>query len=240
MFKTDDYETMRAEIEAIANKDIKHPHMPVGIFLQEAEDLHLWATADKAALTAVGMDWSLVEKLPQWIDTARWAQSQWNSARLTEEDAQTEYSARSSEAYELHDQLLHAMLFAYRKHPNLMATIRAISKGTGDADMFQDLSDLAAHGKNNPEPLTAINLDMTLLDKAATLSDSLATLLAAAHSESAMDKQFKLNRDKSYTLAKRAVDEIREYGRYVFRRDPARRVGYASDYHRNQNRQPRA
>ncbi|MEQ8471570.1 MAG: hypothetical protein RIC35_10305 [Marinoscillum sp.] len=38
-------------------------------------------------------------------------------------------------------------------------------------------------------------------------------------------------RDKAYTFLKRAVDEIREAGKYVFWKDPKRLQGYRSLYH---------
>lgn len=48
-----------------------------------------------------------------------------------------------------------------------------------NADMIQDLSDLAALGKANTEPLIKIGMDLTLLDKAEKLSGEMAKLLAA-------------------------------------------------------------
>lgn len=44
------------------------------------------------------------------------------------------------------------------------------------------------------------------------------------------DREDKTNRDRAYTYLKEAVNKIRSVGRYVFRRDPARVRGYASEY----------
>jgi hypothetical protein len=43
-------------------------------------------------------------------------------------------------------------------------------------------------------------------------------------------------RNQAYTHLKEAVDYIREYGRYVFWRNPARLKGYRSDYRRMLNK----
>jgi hypothetical protein len=124
------------------------------------------------------------------------------------------------------------MLFAYRKQPDVKGRVQAIAEGSGDADMIQDLSDLAVHGKNNPGPLAEIKFDMKLLDEAASKSDELASLLATARGEKATDSEIKVARDQAYTYLKEAVDEVREFGQHVFWRDPTRLTGYASAYKR--------
>ena len=70
--------------------------------------------------------------------------------------------------------------------------------------MIQDLSDLSVLGKAN-QPL-----------------------LAAMNGERAENNSAKTIRDKAYTLLKKAVDEIREAGKYVFWKNPDRLKGYYS------------
>jgi hypothetical protein len=101
---------------------------------------------------------------------------------------------------------------------------------------YQQEDDIESHLKENPEPLEAINFEMGLLDEAASKSDELGALLGVAHGEEATDKEAKIMRDKAYTFLKQAVDEIRDYGQFVFWRDESRSVGYASAYHRKQSR----
>ena len=181
MSNHEDYTALQTEIEAIEEKGLRYPTMPMGIYLQEAEDLYHWVQADKDSFGAVGFAWADIEKLPTMIGAARYAQSQWNSTRFTKEEAQKEYNERSPHAYDLRDRLVHHMLFAYRGHSDLMERVRAIAEGSGEA---------------------------------------------------ASDKEVKINRDKAFTLLKKAVDEVRDYGRYIFWRDEARKYGYASDYRR--------
>jgi len=80
-------------------------------------------------------------------------------------------------------------------------------------------------GRENPEPLTAIGFDLTQLDRAATLADELADLLAEANGDKADPNESKIIRDKAYTYMKALVDEIREAGKYVFRNNKNRLKG---------------
>lgn len=111
-----------------------------------------------------------------------------------------------------------------------MSKVQGIELGTSNADLVQDLSDLAALGQANLPLLTAINFDETKLDQAAKEASSLSVLLAKANGERKEDSSPKITRDKAYTYLKQAVDEIYEAGKYLFWKDEARRKGYYSRY----------
>ena len=85
----------------------------------------------------------------------------------------------------LRDELVHHFLHGYHDYADLLNKTQKISEGAGHADMIQDLSDLAVLGKANSEPLKKINIDLTLLDKAAALSEDMAGLLAKANGQKA-------------------------------------------------------
>lgn len=98
--------------------------------------------------------------------------------------------------------------------------------------MIQDLSDISALGKANPEPLQLISLDLGQLDTAATMAEDMAALLAKANGMRMSDNMLKVQRDKAYTYMKGAVDEIRRQGQYAFWRNNERKKGYVSKYFR--------
>lgn len=227
------YDAALPAIQAIPDSSVKEPDIPVAIALQEAEDLKEWCTNDKDVLVKAGLDWTLVENLPQRIGALRYIQSQWAKDYLTQEAAQKEWKEKSPAAYGLRDDLVHHLLHGYHNIPDLLSKTQKIAEGSGHADMIQDLSDLSVLGKANPEPLKKINLDMTLLDKAATLSDEMAALLAKANGERQSDNNLKIVRDKAYTYMKQAVDEIRRNGHYVFWHNTDREKGYTSKYHQH-------
>jgi hypothetical protein len=81
--------------------------------------------------------------------------------------------------------------------------------------------------------LTNIGFDLTLLDLAAQKADELDAKFAAASFDREDYLEAKKIRHQAFTHLKEAVDFIREYGRYVFWRNPYRLKGYRSNYLRS-------
>ena len=102
--------------------------------------------------------------------------------------------------------------------------------------MIQDLANLASVGKANIKLLQATNFDVTLLDKAEELSDTPPEILAAANGDKAEDSVTKKIRDQAYTYLKIRVDEVRRYGKFVFRNNKERLVGYLQHYRNKHSR----
>lgn len=237
MANKNDYATKLDAIKAIPDEDVNSPNQPVDVFLQEAENLHHWSMDDSDALKVVGITMAMIKDLPVRAGACREAQSIWNKDYRSQQEAQKDWREQSPEAYDLRDDLLQTMRFAYRKYPALLSRVAAITDGTGHADMIQDLNDIAVLGKENPELLTAIGFDITQLDLAATRADEMADLLAEANGDKADQNESKIIRDKAYTHLKELVDEIREAGKYVFRKNKNRLKGYSSQYRRTHRKQ---
>jgi len=225
------YETKLPEITAIADDQVKTPtSIPVDAYVQEAENLYDWCQDDREALTAKGLNWELVEDIPLRAGALSRAESLWFKERFTREEAEKMWKEKSPFAYKLRDDLLKDFRFAYRKIDDLTGKVRAIAEGNTHADMLQDLNDLVAIGEGNPEPLAAINFDMSLLDQADQTADEMAALLAAATGERIDYSESKKIRDKAYTHVKEVVDEVYAFGQYVFRDNDERLKGYRSTY----------
>jgi hypothetical protein len=236
MTSQDHFQKLKPEIESIADTRVRVPVIPMGIYLQEAENLHKWVPQDKARLQAAGLDWNLVDRLPVLIGAARECQSAWAATQLTKDDARRQYELLSPAAIDLRDTLVHDMLFAYRAQPDVLNRVRAIAEGDGEADLVQDLNDAAVLGRQNPKPLAAIGFDMKKLDEAASKSQELAGIYAVAKGDKTVAAQAKQTRDRAYTLLDEAVDEIRQCGQYAFWRDAERVKGYGSEYGRKHRR----
>jgi len=175
----------------------------------------------------------MINDLPPRAGACREAQSIWNKDYRSQQEAQKQWAEQSPLAYEFVMDLLQTMRFGYRKDPALLSRVSAITEGSGHADMIQDLNDIAVLGRENPDPLTAIGFDLDQLDLAATRADELADLLAEANGDKADQNESKVIRDRAYTHLKKLVDEIREAGKYVFRKDKNRYKGYISQYRRS-------
>lgn len=222
--------TIQKVLTSISDQQVKFPNMPVGEAVQEAENLFAWCQNDKTELTRAGLDWAMVEDLPIRAGACRYAQSIWARESQIKEEAQQEWKAKSPEAFDLRDELLHHFSFAFRNQPELMKKVQVIREGGSNADMLQDLSDLSVLGKENTVPLKAIGMDLKMLDKAAETADELSDVLGRANGGAAGDDQVRENRNKAYTYMKQAVDEIRATGQYVFYKNDDRKKGYISQY----------
>ncbi len=89
-------------------------------------------------------------------------------------------------------------------------------------------------GKANTDLLTAINFDLTQLDTAAEKADRMTELLGATNDERKESSKTMDIRDRAFIYLKQAEDEIRDHGKFVFWRNPARLKGYISDYWKDQ------
>lgn len=230
MANKEDYQTKLDAINAIPNNQIQVPVMPIDIYLQEAEDTHQWSSNDAAELATVGITREMIDDIPVRAGALREAQSIWAKDRYAQEDAQIQWKIQSPLAFDLRNELLHIFYFAFRKDEVLLNRVRKIAEGDSNADMIQDLNDLAVLGKANIDTLKAVGAKPALLDDAATKADEMASLLATANGDRAEQSEAKTIRDKAFTHLKQLVDEVREAGKFLFWRNPDRYKGYVSNY----------
>lgn len=231
-----DYEKKLAAITAIPRDQVRQPALPMYAVHQEAEYLHKWCQGDLDELTQAGLSRELVDDLPARIGASREAQSNWHTARFARVDSHRRWNDLAPGARELRDELTHAMRYAFRQRDDLLGRVAEIADGATDADLIQDLNDLAVLGKAHLDHLGAVGIDPDKLDQAAAASDSLAELLAEATMDREADNAVKLVRDRAYTHLQEAVDAIRQCGQYVFWKRPERRRGYYSSYKRRARR----
>ena len=234
MSNRDDYEKKLEVIKGIGNDRLKAPHhIPVDVYIQEAEIVHEWAMDDIEALISIGLSRELLEDLPIRIGALTQAESLWYAQRNSGDEAVKKWAKESPTAYELKKQLLNVFFFAFRNHPDLLVALRHVKKGKGHANMIQGLNDLIAVGEENAALLEAVGFDMTLLDKAAQTADEMTMLLAEVTTYRNTSNEAKKIRDQSYTHLKEAVDEICRCGQFVFRDNNERFRGYRSGHLRD-------
>jgi hypothetical protein len=230
MSNKEDYNASIDAIMAIADEDVKYPGMPVPIYIQESENLYKWSLRDKPFLLAFGLSEAIIETILVRAGAFREAQANWIENRDSHREAEEEWANKVEGAYDFRDLLLHTFRYAFRNNEKLLARVSAIAEDYGDSDMIQDLNNLAVLGEKNKKQLIAINFELGQLETAATHSDTLATLLAAANDEKGIDKEVKIIRDRAYTYLKLAVDEVKNCGRFVFWKKPERLKGYHNKY----------
>lgn len=235
MTNTTEFQSELSAIQSIPLDAVKKPLMPIRQYIYEAEFLHRWSQADRPLLEKAGLDLSLLDAILNRAGALREAESLWSLERFSREDAQKEWEEQSPAAYALRDKLLRDMRFAFRRDDALLARVADIADGAGHVDMLQDLNDLALLGRTQLVALAGLGVDEALLDQAAALADQLTTLLASAAGERKEGNSARQLRDQAYTHLKAAVDEVRDFGQYVFWDNAIRRDGYFSDYTRRAN-----
>jgi len=221
-------------INAIALDEIQSSSMPIDSYIQEALDLYHAAKEDLARLQAVGFSEQWLQDLQQRTAALRAAQQNWVVRFQTRKDARSEWNRRSPEAYELRDSLLRNLRFALRRNAEAQTQCDFIARGTGHTDMLGDLNNLAGLGRRYSEALRAINFDLQQLVLAETTARELGTLLAEVNGDQLDGNEERVLRDRAYSYLKEAVNEIRDYGKFVFFDSP-RIAGYQSEYHRSKN-----
>jgi len=236
MSNLDDFTAKLAEAQSLGNEEIKTPYIPMGIYLQEAEDLALWAKDDEPELLNSGLPAELISDLPVWVGATSQAQSVWMKEVKTREQAEQEWVELEPKAYDLRNELQHAFRYAFRHQPDLLSQVSAIEDGNGHADMIQDLNDQAVLGRDHLETLAQIGITEEKVELAATMSDQARDVRARANGEKNSDNENLTLRNQMYTMLKRSVDEIRMCGKYVFWRNNDRLKGYSSAYNRTRYR----
>ncbi|MDQ1352840.1 MAG: hypothetical protein QG657_3146 [Acidobacteriota bacterium] len=223
-------------ISAIDDKRIKTPkHVPASACVMEAVTLYHWASKDKEALIAHGLNWELVEDLLVRQEALAEAEAIWNSQWVGRKELASEWDSLSAFGYELRDRLLADYRFAFRNQRDLLLTLKRISTKKNHPTMIQDLNDLSVLGRGHRPLLEAVRFDISLLEKAAQASWDLTALLAKTTTARMNVGEGKRIRDQVYTYLKEAVDEIRRTGQYVFRHDKERLPGYNCDHLRQAN-----
>jgi len=229
------YDQMLEAAQNLSQDQIKTPVIPVGTYIQEAEDLSIWSAKDKDKLMAAGIPEITFVNLNILAGALRYSQSIWSEEMKCRQEAEQLWKEEAPLAFEFRNNLLHSFRYAYRNSPSLMANVAAIAQGSDIADMIQDLNDLAVLGQNNIEPLKTIGFTEDKLGTAAELSSKMATLRARANGDKYENNPALEIRNRFYTLLKQNVDEIRNCGKYLFWKDSSRLVGYISQYKKKKN-----
>lgn len=213
---------------ALEANQVKTPNMAVDIAAQEAEDQAGVATTYKDKLAEAGLTDETITLLKTRSSALREAEAQWRISFNAHVENIALWDAQSVEGFALKDSLSAAFRFAYRKEEYVLAKVKEIGKGTGNEDMIQDLLEYSVLGKANTSPLEAINFDLTQLDTAAEMSNTLSLLHAKSVLQRQQQHQLKNVRDRAFTIMKETLDLVRDCGKYVFNDEPEIKKLFAS------------
>jgi len=230
-----DFEKHRDQIENIPAYSIKKPYMPIPVYLQEADNLASRAKDDMEALQAIGLAPYKITELRELANACRYVQSEWIKEDGMRSEAACNWKEMKFQAVELNKKLVSSFRFAFREHEDLKGLLNGLSTTLSNTRLIQQLSDLSTIGMDHTGILSPI-LDLSLLEKADSLSDELATALAIVNGERRSGNKTRLIRDKAYSLLKKTVDEVRNCGKFAFRNNAEHLAGYKSFWVSKHNR----
>jgi len=236
MINTAAYESIKDCINSIPQDQIKICSIPLSVYLQEAEYLHDRASKDLDKLNVCGITKENMDDLKTRIKACRFTHLKWKSVSKEKGRNLKKWKELSPQAFALKDELIHTFLYAYRKNPRLVATIKDQKKEKAQVDMIQALKNLSVLGLSNFDKIESIGVTKETLIRASELSREMSLLLAAYHAEQGSSYNTKVLQLKAYTYTKELVDEIRLAGKYVFWKDKTRLKEYASEYVREKNK----
>eukprot|EP01029_Cantina_marsupialis_P004399 TRINITY_DN14424_c0_g1_i2.p5 TRINITY_DN14424_c0_g1~~TRINITY_DN14424_c0_g1_i2.p5 ORF type:complete len:252 (+),score=28.37 TRINITY_DN14424_c0_g1_i2:625-1380(+) len=219
-------------INALSEDEIVYCDKPIMVFIDEAESVHTRASIDLPLFTKYGFKAETLDLLLAYAGALRTAQSNWEAKSTAKSLAIQDWRKEAPAMYELKEDLIDHMEFAFRNEPELLDKLDEIKKGDSRADAVQDMASLSVLGKENASLLEAISYDITKCDRSAEMADHMGTLLGNINGRMYFEDDLKLTRDKAFTLTKRVFDEVCSFGKFVFRNDPDKARAYASRYNR--------
>ncbi|WP_321296611.1 hypothetical protein [Marinifilum fragile] len=232
-------EVLKPTISAIPNDRVIAITVPVNVLVRETYDTVRCARVDADALATINYTSEKTDNLEQRAGACQETESLWLEENHCANNAEEDWAALREQLNEAKFDTIHTFKYAYRNDKNVLDAISDIDDGNTHADSLQDASDLVVLGRKHPEPLQAINYDLTKLDDLEKLGIDASNALAIANENRLSGSEAKLLRDKAYTYLKEGLDELRAAGKYLFRKDEKKLKRYQSKYWKRKNSENR-
>ena len=224
------------ELNSLPREESVNIYIPVKYALNEARILYKVCMKDKEKLINAKLDWNLVEDLIIRLGALKQSHSKWLAKFNNYEECQKIWKTEAPLGYKFRDELINDFRHALRNSPTEYAKVKKISEGTSNVDMIQDLNDLAELGQIHIAELEGIGFELTKLDEARNMSNNLLNLHSDVKTLYLETRHLIEIRNKAYMHLKKAVDEIRCIGQYVFWKDEMKVKAYTSAYLRKKNK----
>lgn len=225
------YEENIAEILSIDDNKIKKMTIPPENVSTEGQQLKIVTDDDKDALLERGLNPQFLEDLPVRVAAFTYAAAVYELDVQNVSDVKLQWETLKEEGYSLRKKIIREMEFAYRDNPLALMKLQEIKNGKGHKDMLLDLLELAILGRDFPEDLIKTNFNNSLLNRAKALHEEVTLAYAEMKVHDNKTSEARLIRDKAFTWLKEVMDEIREYGKFVFADDPAKLNNYVSEFY---------
>jgi hypothetical protein len=207
---------------------VKKPQIPIASLVQDANDLHYCCRADRTILENAGLDWSMVEQLPEKLSACAKAEAVWYIYKKNNKSDTFSLKEEYRKGRKLRTDLAAELRKAF-KIADDTRRLPGFKNNWTRADIVQDLYDLAFIAKKNDAII-----------KQKYIWELVTTAEQTAKKLSEMTAQHTINRPtNSDQLQKRneiahelssIISKIREIGRIAFKDDPKRIQCYYKKY----------
>ncbi|HEX2955980.1 MAG TPA: hypothetical protein VHO70_04085 [Chitinispirillaceae bacterium] len=218
---------------SIPEKLILEPTIPIGVYVQEACNIHLFIQDDRDLIVPKGMNWNIVEELPRRIEFLQTCETLWWKARFSPSPAVREFQKVKELATATASELLRDFEFLADDHENIATAVRNIKKGSGDLDLTFDIKALCLLCENQKDKLAAIGSNPQLLIDINYCNEIFPQRLVEYELDQTYSKTLR-KRNCAYTLLLVAIEEIRRCARHAFWNNKKHLQGYQSEYFRRQ------
>jgi len=230
-----------SEIRSIGKNELIGPNIPVPIFIEEAYTLYEACQPDREALcgVGVGLDWAIVEDLPERVIACLAAYSQWKTAETVLSPAGYAYRKNMQQGWDLLDEIQNTVVYACRmRGTKPPATLKRFYLRPEDSVMVNGLALWAEYARSIKTQLEAIRFDMSKIESAQKLIPELRADIAHSKVENPTESA-ELLKDQACAWLHRPVELIRAAGKHAFRHNHEKRKVYESEYrrmHRNKGK----
>ena len=227
------YDENYDDFMAVPPDKVTHANLPTEVATADARRLATAAAQDRDALLSVDVPAALLDSILSRAMAYTQSVVLYETAIKGDPSAVARWKELSARGYELQKYFDKFMTRAYRNEPEYSKKMDEIRQGRGHRDMIMDIGEYTTIAENNPEPLRR----MTAFDYSTVAEGKeLFRNMQEAYSKASIDPQMvdatKDIMNRAYTWYKKAADEIKAGGQFLF--DGTDRYNnYISEYHRN-------
>jgi hypothetical protein len=194
------------------------------------ERLAAVARQDRDSFVCAGLNPEYIDTLQARIGAFAYIAAYYDGLLDKEITAEKEWEQKASQGYSLKKRLSHALSSVFRNEPELLEKVKEIERCRENGNIVIDLLALYVLGKLSAMRLRKSSFDFTGLESAKALREELSVIVGRIISNRSRMREAGKILDCAYTYLMQAVNEIKEYGQFVFFNDPDRQKTYVSDF----------
>lgn len=214
---------------------IKKPDIPIAVYIQEAENLYVWCQDDRDKLNRIGISDDFINEIKPLSKKLNDFQTELYAKRNSSSENQKKIKALVIEGETIRSDLIHAFRYLFRNYRAIIRSLKDLKKSKSQATLIQDLFNLNQLSSDYGDILRKDDRIPATIKRSEIVARELSHYIAAKKAEKS-SVEIRENRDLAYTELKNVVDEIREAGKFLFKKNEERYLGYCSLYKKKKNR----